>query len=283
MAIVEREKYTAQKINKLRDFLQRNTDIGKPIEYEILVDGLKAVLRTDNPEHFETYELLVDGDSKYMEIIFYKGGSNHNEKRIYSFREENNKEGLSGIDIEAKIEERLLKAKQETTLENLQTENSQLKERVEDLENEIEELETNVGTMQAKLSPLNGMLGDFGSNLLESFIKRNPQLLTALPGGQALAGLIGTEDPKTEALNGTPETEVSFKAKEPDAPGAAELSEEDKSSIKFTKQLTERFNKEQFNKIIMVLQSFAKEDKLIDEVLTFLSKEDEPVKEAAAA
>ena len=267
MAIVEREKYSPQKINKLRDYLQRNSEIGKPIEFEILVDGLKAVQRTADPEHFDLHEALIDGDTVNMEIIFYKGSSNHNERRLYSFKENSKDKGsLSGIEIEARVEEGLLKFKHDTEFELLKRENAELREEAGELEEKIENLENSLEEMEAKLSPLNKVIGQVGASFVESLIKNNPQLLSAIPGGQTLAGLIGSEEKLAEAPH--TDNEVSFKTKEgPDTPA---ISEQDKASVEFMNNIKSHFNQEQFNKIIEVLNAFVDNVQLIDEAVGFL-------------
>ena len=40
MAIKDSQKYTSDRLQKLHDYLQTYTDIGEPIDFEILVDGL---------------------------------------------------------------------------------------------------------------------------------------------------------------------------------------------------------------------------------------------------
>jgi hypothetical protein len=71
---------------------------GQPIDYEILVDGFKAVRRTSDPDMFTMFENFVTADTRSIEILLFTGSSNNNEKRIFYFGEDQ-KEGLSGVDV----------------------------------------------------------------------------------------------------------------------------------------------------------------------------------------
>jgi hypothetical protein len=56
-------------------------------------------------------------------------------------------------------------------------------------------------------------VGEFASIVLEGFVRRNPQMLAMLPGGEALAGVIEQDNEEREKAltEKTPELEVSFK------------------------------------------------------------------------
>lgn len=269
MAIVEREKYSAQKINKLKDYLQRNSEIGKSIEYEIIVDGLKAVQRTNDPEHFDLHETLIDTETRSIEIIFYKGSSNHNERRLYWLKEENSREsGLNGIDIESRIHEELDKTKKQWELDLLKQQNQELTEELQELEQELEQTQKQLQEIIAKQSPLNGILGEVGSSFVESFIRRNPQLLSALPGATALAGVSEDNQTKPTGSDETGEASISFKRKSNDA--SPSISEEDQAAITFVNQLKTQFQKLEFDKIILILEAFAKDKSKIDTILSIV-------------
>ena len=66
MAIVTKQKYTQEKIDKLLDYLNLYKDKDQSIDYEILVDGFKAVRRTSDPEMFNIYDNFVTPESKVI-------------------------------------------------------------------------------------------------------------------------------------------------------------------------------------------------------------------------
>lgn len=269
MAIAGKEKYSSQKLEKLKEYLERNAELGKPIEYEIVVDGLRAVQRTDNSEHFDLHEAMIDADTRSVEVIFYKGSSNHNEKRIFFFSEESLKEsGLSGINIEGRIQEEIDKTKKQWELDLLKQQNQELTEELQELELELEQSQKQLQEIISKQSPLNGILGEVGSSFVESFIRRNPQLLAALPGGTALAGVSEENQAKPSASDEAGEPSVSFKPKSNDA--SPSISEEDQAAITFVNQLKTQFQKLEFDKIILILEAFVKDKSKIDTILSIV-------------
>ncbi|MFN8436017.1 MAG: hypothetical protein U0V72_00145 [Cytophagales bacterium] len=269
MAIIAKQKYTQEKIDKLLDYLKLYHEKGMPIDYEILVDGFKAVRRTDDPEMFTMFESFVTPDSKAVEILFYTGTSNNNDKHIFTFQEEVKEHGLSGIDIDNRIQEGIDREKRNWEFENLRRENKELKEEIEELEDEIEKLEKEKEELTSNQSPLKGVLGEIGSSFVEGFIRRNPKIIAKLPGGETLAGLI-EEDNKERGLeeNTAEDTEVSFK---PKLESKSEQSEEERNAIAFVNQLKSSFTQGEFDQVLQVLQQLSDHKEAIEKVLNDLN------------
>ncbi len=259
MGLISKQKYDPSKIEKLAGYLRIYHEKGQPIDYEILIDGLKAVRRTNDPEMFNTFENFIEADSKSMDILFYNGSSNVHEKRIFFFDDEDKKEkGLSGIEVEGLVQEGIEKKEKEWQYKELQKDNADLKQKVSELEKEIDELEKEKEAIEANQSPLKGFLGELGSSFVESFIRRNPKIITGIPGGEALAGLLEREDRGKEQQ--TSESEVSFKAKSE----APTLSEEDQTALSFVHQLKQQFDKAEFEQVLIILQVLADDKKKIE-------------------
>ena len=53
---VTTEKYDQLKIDKLRHFLEAQAEKGMAKPFEIFVDNLKVVAKTDDPKEFDSYE-----------------------------------------------------------------------------------------------------------------------------------------------------------------------------------------------------------------------------------
>lgn len=270
MAIIAKQKYTQEKADKLLDYLKLYHEKGMPIDYEILVDGFKAVRRTNDPEMFTMFESFVTPDSKAVEILFYTGTSNNNDKHIFTFQDEPKEQGLSGIEIDNRIQEGIDREKRNWEFENLRRENKELKEEIEELEEEIEKLEKEKEEITSNQSPLKGVLGEIGSSFVEGFIRRNPKIIAKLPGGETLAGLI-EEDNKERSLEEgtTEETEVSFKPKS--EASTATSSEEDRNAISFVNQLKSSFTKDEFDQVLQVLQHLSDHKDAIEKVLNDLN------------
>jgi hypothetical protein len=269
MAIIAKEKFSQGKMDKLREYLKMYYDLGQPIEYEILVDGFKAVRRTGNPELFSLYENFVNSATKGIEVLFFTGTSNNNDKHIFNFGEEAEKEkGLSGLEVDTRIQEGIEKEKKSWEFEQIKERNKELEGEVKELETEVEKLETELTQIRSSESPLKGVFGEIGSVLVESFIRRNPQILANLPGGTALAGIIEEDNKrlqKAEAKEPEPEMQVSFRASDEDA-----KDKEAQEAHGFVKYLKGRFLKEAFTKLMEVVELLADRQDKLDTVINQL-------------
>ena len=266
MALPNKEKYEQKKIDNLLQYLRLYHEKGQPIDYEILVDGFKSVRRTSDPDMFTMFENFVTADTRSIEILLFTGSSNNNEKRIFYFGEEQ-REGLSGVDVKNIVDEEVQRKLREKDYDALKDENKKLQQHIADLESEVEELEKHNAKLEMKQSPLNSFLGDVGSSLVESFIKRNPKLMSAFPGGEALAGLLQSSNEETNE-EPTPDSEVSFK---PKVSSAASLSEEDQAAIQFVNQLKSQFSKEEFERVLLILQTLAEDKTKIDLIINHVN------------
>lgn len=267
MALINKQKYDPAQVQKLADLVRIYRDKGQPFDYEISVDGLKVVRRTDDPEMFFLFENFVTADTKAMEVIFYIGNSNVNEKRVFTFVDETEDKGLNGIEIEARIQDQLEKQKKEWQHDQLVQDNKKLKEEVEDLEKEVDRLEKAYEEISTNQSPLRGVIGEIGSSFLQSFIRNNPKVIQGLPGGEALMGLLNDNTNKQDQ-NPVGESEVSFKAKSSDTNS---ISEEDKAAITFVNQMKAQFSKDEFDKILLILQTLADDKSKIDLILNHVN------------
>ena len=270
MALIAKQKYSQEKLDNLYVYLQLYKEKGNPLDYEILIDGFKAVRRTADPEMFYVFEKFVAPDSKAIEVLFYTGSSNNNDKHIFTFADQMSDQSLSGFEIDSRIKEGIEKEKRNLEFESYRKENKELKEEVKELKEEIDSLENEKQELLAKESPLKGILGEVGSTLIESFIRRNPRMLAKIPGGEALAGFI-EEDNKEKELEeqDTQAPEVSFK---PKSSQSSAMSEQDKYAIGFVAELRATFSKAEFDTILEIIEHFAIKKESIDSTLKLLKK-----------
>ena len=270
MALPNKEKYEPRKIDNLVQYLRLYQDKGQPIDFEILVDGFKAVRRTSDPDMFAMFENFVTADTKSIEVLLFTGSSNNNEKRIFYFgeapKEKEKSESLSGIEVQNMIDDGVNRKMLQMQFEELQKKNGELNEEIKTLLSEINELEKQNAILEAKQSPLNSFLGDVGSSLVESFIKRNPKLMSSIPGGEALAGLLQTDNAETESDK--IESSVSFK---PTSEARSSLSQEDQAAIQFVNQLKSQFTKSEFDEIMLILQTLAEDKSKIGLILNHVN------------
>jgi FtsZ-binding cell division protein ZapB len=266
MGLIAKEKYDQRKIDRLLDHLKVYFEKGRPIDFEIIVDGFKVVRRTSDIEMFGLYENYVDGDTKNIEFIFYSGTSNSNDKHIFHLGNAP-KQALDGIDVEDQIESGVSQRLRDQEFVKLQDKNKELEEEIKDLEKEVERLEKTNEQLEASRSPLHGVLGSLGSSMVEAFIKRNPKIMASIPGGSALAGLLDDSIPPPPAED----VEVSFKPKGNEEHNKPEgMSKADQEAIAFVNQIKEAFNGEEFDKISLIHQRLARDKSKFSVVLQAL-------------
>lgn len=260
------EKYSEQKIDNLYNYLQNSKEQGEAEDYEIFVDAFKVVKRTNDLARFESYSSFIQPETKTLTIIIYDGTSPRNTKHVFTIKEDNTN-GLSGVDVDSRIEEKLRSEKERWETDLLKKENEKLKTDLAEAEAYIEELEENADKAKDKKFRMGDVnVGEFASVVLEGFVRRNPQLLAKLPGGEALAGVIEQDNDEREKalLDKSPEPEVSFKK-------SGSATEEDKSYLDFIKSLKDKFDHEQMTNVMLILDVLAKNPNDIDLTIQYLS------------
>ncbi len=260
------EKYSEQKIDNLYNYLQNSKEQGEAEDYEIFVDAFKVVKRTNDLARFESYSHFLQPETKTLTIIIYDGTSPRNTKHVFTIKEDNTN-GLSGMDVDSRIEEKLRSEKERWETDLLKKENEKLKTDLAEAEAYIEELEENADKAKDKKFRMGDVnVGEFASVVLEGFVRRNPQLLAKLPGGEALAGVIEQDNDEREKalLDKSPEPEVSFKK-------SGSATEEEKSYLDFIKSLKDKFDHEQMTNVMLILDALAKNPKDIDLTIQYLS------------
>ena len=265
------EKYSEQKIDNLYNYLQNSKEQGEAEDYEIFVDAFKVVKRTNDLARFESYSNFIQPETKAITIVIYDGTSPRNTKHIFTIKEDNTN-GLSGVDVDIRIEEKLRSEKEKWETELLKKENEKLKTELSEAEAYIEELEETAEKAKDKKFRMGDVnVGEFASVILEGFVRRNPQMLAKLPGGGALAGVIEQDNAEKEKalLDKSPEPEVTFKKKSNNATN--DLSEEDKSYLDFIKSLKDKFDHKQMTTVMLILDVLAKSPNDIDPTIQYLS------------
>jgi hypothetical protein len=264
------EKYSQQKIDNLYNYLQSSKEQGEPEDYEIFVDAFKVVKRTNDLSRFETYSNYVQPETKSITIVIYDGSSPRNTKHIFTLKEEN--QSLNGLEVDSRIEDKIKVEKERWETELLKKENEKLRTELTEAEAYIEELEENIEKGKDKKFRLGDVnMGELASVVLEGMIRRNPQMLAKLPGGEALAGVIEQDNQDKERLlkEAEPEPEVSFKKKENSS--SDKLSEEDESYLNFIRQLKDKFDHEQMTSVMLILDVLSKSPNDIEPTIQFLA------------
>lgn len=259
MAITS-ETYDQLKIDKLKLYLQTQADRNAARFYEIYVDNLKAVHKTNDIQEFDSYEDYMTEDTDRIRILVYTTNSTspRNDQYVYRMKKPEEQktvvqqQGLSGIEIESRMEEKLQTHRERWEHEALVKELEQTKQQLKESEEYAEKLAAELLEYKSKkLHWGNVNLGELASVVVEGIVRRNPQMVAKLPGGETLAGIIEQDNKERGTTTPTQETEVSFKKKS-DPP---ELTEEEKGYLNFMKGIAESFDDEE---IVILTQVITK-------------------------
>lgn len=259
MAITS-ETYDQLKIDKLKLYLQTQADRNAARYYEIYVDNLKAVHKTNDIQEFDSYEDYMTEDTERIRILVYSTNpqSPRNDQYVYRMKKQDEQktivqqQGLSGIEIESRMEEKLQTHRERWEHEALVKELEQTKQQLKESEEYAEKLAAELEVFRSKkLHWGNVNLGELASIVAEGFVRRNPQIVAKLPGGEALAGIIEQDNRERGTTTPTQETEVSFKKKSE----TPELNDEEKGYLNFMRGIAESFDDEE---IVILTQVITK-------------------------
>ncbi len=271
---VTNDNYDQLKIDKLKHYLETQAERGGAKPFEIFVDNLKVVSKTEDPKEFEGYEFYMNEDTEKVRILIYNSNlSPRNDQYNFLVQRNRVEKTLNGLgEIENIVQEKLAARDREhemnrirEELEAIKVELGETEEYAEKLEKEIEYLKEN----KFKLGNIN--IGELASVAVEGMIRRNPQFLTSLPGGEALAGIIeqDTKDQQSKTLQqpDAPESNVCFQKKEPSEP---QFTDTEIRQLAFLGQLQEGFDQKQMEVFNIILGRLAAEPSKLQQVATLL-------------
>ncbi len=269
---VTNDVYDQLKIDKLRHFLEAQAEKGVAKPFEIFVDNLKVVPKTEDPKEFDTYEFYMNEDTEKVRILIYNSNlSPRNDQYCFMVQRNKAEKSLNGLgEIEGMIQEKLAARDREHEMTKLREELEAAKLELEETEEYAEKLEKEIQYLKEnkyKLGNIN--VGEFASVLLEGFVRRNPQMLTKLPMGDALAGFIEQDNrDKERLLSQPPAPEGKVKIEKDTSP---ELSEEDKINLAFLRQIDGRFTPEQAQAFHAVIHAMVEEPTIIPDLVEFIN------------
>lgn len=293
MSIVK-EKYSTGRINLLYQMLLNDKGQGNPRDYDIKVDELKVVQRTDDPERFFSHEEFVQPETGCITINIYDGNSRRCTKYQLYFGDaqpNSNVATLSGI-------EKTIKEKIGT--ERKQWEYEQMKKEKETLENKLAESEEYAETLQERLGQVQQEFEEFKKKKVglaemstgkmlgfatDYLVKNHPSLTQKLPILSGLSGLLTGEETPVDGLVGTngketsPDMAASFSKKAEQAEPQYDATTRNK--LAFFQQMEEAFTEEQLEKVVTIIQELGAKTELLDTVFELLRGDANIEKEAA--
>lgn len=269
---ITNDVYDQFKIDKLKHFLEAQAEKGQAKSFEIFVDNLKAVARTEDLKEFDSYELYMNENTEKVRILIYNSSlSPRNDQYCFTVQRTKVEKPLHGLgEIEGIIQEKLAARDREHELSKLREDLEAAKQELEELEEYAEELEKEIQYLKEnkfKLGSLN--IGELTSVAFESMVRRNVPTLAKLFGGDALAGIIEPDNREKEKTQSSTapgaESQASFKKEtEP------EVTEDDKRDMDYLRKLRKNFNQEQAQGFNTVLGVMVENPPVIASLLQFL-------------
>lgn len=271
---VTNEQFDQLKIDKLKYFLEDMEGKGLARPFEIFVDGLKVVPKTENPKDFDSYEYYMNEDTEKIRIIIYNTAhSPRNDQYTFLLKQGKMNRGLNGVDdIDVLFKEKLdardkehAMADLKKELEQTQTKLTEAEEYIEQLQEEAELAKTN----KHKIGRLN--LGEIAAIGFESMLRKNAHLFAKISGaGETFAGII--EQDTAEKANRllqppTTEGEASFKKK---ASVAVELTEQQQRHCNILAQLEQSLDETQLDEVMVILEKIIREPSQLIQIKTIL-------------
>lgn len=253
--------YEPSRLETIKRVLENEQRRGSPRYYEIWVDGVKVVEKTDEPNDFGKYEEFIFADTQKVTVNLFTSSpsSAHIVSRhhfTFSEDEKNNRdESLRGFglgEIEARINEKVSLERERWDCEQVKRDLITAKEKLGEAEEYIGNLQEVIDESKKKLQEAQGM-GEIASVIKDLAL---PHLLGKKPEEKTLSG---NEKPKEEA---------SFKMKSSEEEA---LPEADKAFMEFGRKLRETFNREELDMVLSVIDEFVKDKTNIKPVTELLS------------
>ena len=251
---VTNDKFDQLKIDKLKHFLEEMAGKAQARPYEIFVDNLKVVPKTEDPKDFDTYEYYISEDTEKIRILIYNSNlSPRNDQYCFYVQTNKKEKPLNGLgEIENIIQEKLSARDREHEMTRLKEELEETKKQLEESEEYAESLEQQLEDSKSNKYKLGKLdLVEFGGAVLEKLAVKNSPALEKI----GLSGLVGSETHQ----NATPveETQASFQKKASD--NNPQLKPEHLQYIPVLQQLDAAFDQPNLEIVMQVLGKFSEE------------------------
>ncbi len=238
------KSYDASEIDSIRLMLDAEAKDGKPLFYEIKVNGFTRVHKTNKVERFDELHNFLNENTKELVISIYPD-TNSNRKEWYKYKLNSAPEQLNGVDMETKISERMKQFEDKMTMQRTEEKLKETENKLEQAELYIDILEDKLEEQKVKPNHIGSFdLGRLASSTIEGIAIHYPKVLDKVPVLNGIAKVIQEENrTRPKELNGGFEGEASFKPKQNNS--CAETSEHDEAIKQLSDFIAEHFDQNQ--------------------------------------
>lgn len=261
---VTNDKYDQLKIDKLKHFLLEMAAKEHARPYEIFVDALKVVPKTEDPKDFDNYEYYMNEDTEKIRILIYNSQlSPRNDQYCFYVQQNKPEKPGNGLgDLDGIIAEKLNARDKEYEMNRLKEEVQELKQQLEEAEEYNDKLEqqlSDANSNKYKLGKLD--LVGLGTLVLDKFAEKHSDVLSKV-------GLVGLGNAPSNTTTEAEETEASFQKKGNEN---SSFKPEHLQYIPVLQNLDQAFQKEDLETVMKVLQKFSEEPSHLKTVAELLN------------
>ncbi|GAC1599256.1 MAG: hypothetical protein NVS3B8_11830 [Chitinophagaceae bacterium] len=262
---VTNDKYDQLKIDKLKYFLTEMAAKGWPRPFEIFVDSLRVVPKTEDPKEFDNYEYYMNEDTEKIRILIYNSAATpRNDQYCFYVQQNKPEKPLNGLgDLDGIIQEKLIARDREYETKHLREEVEDLKRQLEEAEEYGEGLEKKLEEARNNKYKLGNLdLVELGGVLIQNLAVKNASVLEKI----GLAGLVAPANAIEPAT--AEQTNASFQKK---AENNAGLRPEQVQYIPVLQQLDETFEQPQLEIVMKIIGRFSEEPTTLNTVAELLN------------
>ena len=254
---VERN-YSELWVSRIRDNIQKGiAQQGSPYKFEIFLDGDPIVDKTDNIEMYDRFPEFLDETASRVKIRIYKGDSFRKDTYVLKIKNsqqfENPVPALSGFDLKQNMADKLHAHKLELEKQYLQKERDDFHRKYRKAKKKVKELRQTL-EMQADKGGLAGLDGD----TIRSIIDGIPGIIGIMKEWKDLNQSGKGDRHSTQEI-----TDATFEE-------VPKLSKEEHEAMQFFKDLTQKFEKDEFPHVVRIINFLAADKSDISEVLNLL-------------
>lgn len=240
----EYKPYDSSEIESIRLMLEAEAKEGRPLCFEIKVNGFTRVHKTNKVERFEELHNFLNENTKELVISVFPD-TNSNRKEWYKYKMNSTPESLNGVDMEAKIGERMKQFEEKMAMQRTEEKLKETEHKLEQAELYIDILEDKLEDSKTKPNHIGNFdLGKLASSTIEGIAIHYPKVLDKVPVLNGIAKVIQEENKgKSAQLNGGFKEEMSFKPKSQTT--APEVTEHDEAIKQLSEFIAEHFDQDQ--------------------------------------
>lgn len=250
MKFYNREPFDDQKVESIRVQIANLAATGTPTDYQVFLDDLEVIPRTNNPDLFTSFYELIHDKTRSLNIHVYSGSTRHKRTYSFYFADMPKQSGeLNGFDaqqmIDNKVEIETLKLKVDFSEKQIK----RYEETIDELEADNERLLHENNTLRDDLKKAHSESG-VASTLMQG-VERVVSQFAPTKQQNALAGAPNQQDSRH---------------------GSVVITSNQFAEYMAFSSLANRFTEVEFDSVMAVIGKLAENKSAIMTTLEFLTK-----------